>query len=294
MFFWANQMLFTTRVGHLTDEMLMVTFLQPGVQDSNAARAAVAANYMKACTGLWIVAPINRAVDDKTAKTLLGDSFKRQLKFDGTYSAVTFICSKTDDISVLEASESLGIDEEISESYDRSEDLKRTKEDLKKKINDLRATKKSFNEAIEDIETKWDAWDELRSKLSEGETVYAPIEKSSSKKRKRQSKLSTSRKNHASSDVDDTDDSGSDWSDKENSQPAEERTPVTEQGIDETLASLKAQKKQIREDKRELDGEIKQIAKQVEECQKERDTRKAFSIFLHAYYVGPCKLGHNH
>lgn len=31
---------------------------------------------MKACTGLWIVAPITRAVDDKTAKSLLGDSFR--------------------------------------------------------------------------------------------------------------------------------------------------------------------------------------------------------------------------
>ncbi|KAL9048751.1 MAG: hypothetical protein Q9162_007568 [Coniocarpon cinnabarinum] len=44
----------------------------PGVHDSNAARAKVAENYMKQCTGLWIVAPINRAVDDKAAKTLLG------------------------------------------------------------------------------------------------------------------------------------------------------------------------------------------------------------------------------
>ena len=42
----------------------------PGVHDSNQARAAVAQNYMKACTGLWIVAPITRAVDDKSAKTL--------------------------------------------------------------------------------------------------------------------------------------------------------------------------------------------------------------------------------
>jgi len=50
--------------------------------------------------GLWIVAPINRAVDDKAAKSLLGESFKRQLKYDGTYSRITFICSKTDDISV--------------------------------------------------------------------------------------------------------------------------------------------------------------------------------------------------
>jgi len=55
----------------------------PGVHDSNAARAAVAEGYMKNCTGLWIVAPINRAVNDKAAKSLLGDTFKRQLKYDG-------------------------------------------------------------------------------------------------------------------------------------------------------------------------------------------------------------------
>lgn len=62
----------------------------PGVHDSNAARAAVAENYMKECTGLWIVAPITRAVDDKAAKTLLGESFKRQLKMDGGFSSWVF------------------------------------------------------------------------------------------------------------------------------------------------------------------------------------------------------------
>lgn len=73
----------------------------PGVADSNAARAAVAEGYMKQCTGLWIVSPINRAVDDKAAKNLLGSTFRRQLKYDGTYSAVTFICSKTGKCSHL-------------------------------------------------------------------------------------------------------------------------------------------------------------------------------------------------
>lgn len=63
----------------------------PGVHDSNAARAAVAENYMKECTGLWIVAPINRAVDDKAAKNLLGESFKRQLKMDGGFSTYVFL-----------------------------------------------------------------------------------------------------------------------------------------------------------------------------------------------------------
>ena len=85
----------------------------PGVHDSNQARAAVAQRYMKACTGLWIVAPITRAVDDKSAKTLLGESFKRQLKIDGAYNSVTFICSKTDDISLTEAIDSLKLDEKL-------------------------------------------------------------------------------------------------------------------------------------------------------------------------------------
>lgn len=54
----------------------------PGIHDGNAARPAVASGYMKQCTGFWIVVPINRAVDDKAAKSLLGESFKRQLKYD--------------------------------------------------------------------------------------------------------------------------------------------------------------------------------------------------------------------
>ncbi|GKT47805.1 nuclear GTPase SLIP-GC [Colletotrichum spaethianum] len=79
----------------------------PGHQDWDAARAAVASQYMKACSGIWIVAPINRAVDNKTAKDLMSNSIKRQLKLDGSYSALTIICSKTDDMTINSAMESL-------------------------------------------------------------------------------------------------------------------------------------------------------------------------------------------
>lgn len=90
----------------------------PGVHDANAARAAVAEGYMKQCTGLWIVAPINRAVDDKAAKSLLGESFKRQLKMDGGFNSVTFICSKTDDVSLEEAQDSLGLSDEMDPDWE--------------------------------------------------------------------------------------------------------------------------------------------------------------------------------
>ncbi len=67
-----------------------------GVADANAARNNIAKDYMKKCNCIWILAPITRAVDDKTARgktfwfcvvrvidvtrvDLLGDAFKMQL-----------------------------------------------------------------------------------------------------------------------------------------------------------------------------------------------------------------------
>ena len=40
----------------------------PGVADANAARSNIAKDYMKKCDCIWILAPITRAVDDKTAR----------------------------------------------------------------------------------------------------------------------------------------------------------------------------------------------------------------------------------
>ncbi|KAI0166678.1 hypothetical protein GGR57DRAFT_34099 [Xylariaceae sp. FL1272] len=87
----------------------------PGVEDSNAARAAIAGKYIEKCNALWVVANITRAIDDKVAQKLLGQSFKQQLRYDGKYSNVTFICSKTDDISIMAAVEPLGLAREFDE-----------------------------------------------------------------------------------------------------------------------------------------------------------------------------------
>ncbi|KAI4748386.1 hypothetical protein E4T50_01395 [Aureobasidium sp. EXF-12298] len=131
----------------------------PGVADSNAARAAVAEGYMKQCIGLWIVSPINRAVDDKAAKNLLGSAFRRQLKFDGTYSAITFICK---------AADSLGLGDEFKE----------------------------LKEQLTSIERRRRAVEKESKKLDDGKTVYALAAKT--KKRKRSSsesdKLKTQKK----------------------------------------------------------------------------------------------------
>lgn len=79
----------------------------PGIFDSNAARVAVAKEYMKKCSAHWVVAPINRAVNDKVARDLLGQNMRVQLHMDGAANDLTFICTKTDDVSVSEVQESL-------------------------------------------------------------------------------------------------------------------------------------------------------------------------------------------
>ena len=107
---------------------------------------------MKQCTGLWIVAPIIRAVDDKAAKNLLGESFKRQLKMDGGFSSVTFICSKTDNISLTEASDSLGLDEENGPAWEEIVPHAKKQKELKKELKALAETKTTCGETVADVD----------------------------------------------------------------------------------------------------------------------------------------------
>ncbi|KAG8698906.1 hypothetical protein FRC08_005636 [Ceratobasidium sp. 394] len=85
----------------------------PGVADANLARSSIAKEYMKKCDCIWIAAPITRAVDDKTAKDLLGEAFRTQL-MNGNYddSTITFIATKTDDLSCTEVIGALGLEDD--------------------------------------------------------------------------------------------------------------------------------------------------------------------------------------
>ncbi|OAP64869.1 hypothetical protein AYL99_00841 [Fonsecaea erecta] len=154
----------------------------PGMHDSNQARAAVARDYMKHCNALLIVAPITRAVDDKTAQTLLGTSFRRQLKMDGGLSSVTFICSKTDDISIAEAQHALRLEEELEHLCTEQRALKVKKGASQKQLEDLKHSKSDMILTLHSINDQLKIWERLQTELEEGKTVFKPEPKS--KKRK--------------------------------------------------------------------------------------------------------------
>lgn len=124
----------------------------PGVQDSNAARSAVAERFRAECSSAWIVSPINRAVDDKAAKHLLGTSFKLQLTMDGNYSNVTYICSKTDEISVREVADKLDSDGAIQSLWTKEEECRRNLSKLKRERQGLVEERDELDEMRDEIE----------------------------------------------------------------------------------------------------------------------------------------------
>lgn len=84
----------------------------PGVLDANAARAAIARDYLKLCDRVFVVAPIKRVATDQVARDLMGEAFKSQLMMDGKYSTsfVAVIATCIDDISCSDSVEEFKLD----------------------------------------------------------------------------------------------------------------------------------------------------------------------------------------
>ena len=227
---------------------------------------------MKACTGLWIVAPITRAVDDKTAKVLLGDSFRRQLKFDGIQSSVTFICSKTDDISITEVAEGLDFDDIVSSSFSKAEMLKRSMSTLKAEQKALLGTRSAYNHELDETDVLEETWEDLQRQLDDGKTVYPPLD--ATRKRKRSTQRFSSRKDKVSTDSEDeTPDAQSENANNEvDPKSKEDRSPLTADDITERLSALKSERKQIRKARHEVDAAIAGAEAKVAEIQAEHDS----------------------
>ncbi|KAI8170264.1 Nuclear GTPase SLIP-GC [Colletotrichum sp. SAR 10_70] len=149
----------------------------PGSHDADAARASIASDYMKSCAGIWIVAPIKRAVDNKAAKDLMSDAFKRQLRLDGSFSNVTFICSMTDELKLQEAVKDFkkSLDPDTLQAWKKSIDCDGDIRLLQQEIRVLRAksatTPKPDNEPDVEQPAKRIKTDEVAEKSSKLEEV---------------------------------------------------------------------------------------------------------------------------
>ncbi|KAF6817854.1 tat pathway signal sequence [Colletotrichum plurivorum] len=149
----------------------------PGLQDSNAAREAVATQYHKNCSALWIVTPINRAVDDKSASELMGDSFRRQMMLDGLHTAVTVICSKTDEIRVEEAISSLSLSETLAHDVEKVRCLGEEIQSLEAKIRDLKRQKSKLKVESRKTHDDLNAFGAALERIHNGQTAEESLSK---------------------------------------------------------------------------------------------------------------------
>ena len=158
-----------------------------------------------------------------------------------TNTSVTFICSKTDDISLTEAQDSLGLDDETAPQYEELDRLKKERKSLKVELDDLKDSKDLYENVMTETDDQIEVWEKLETQLESGETVYAPKPKRAAKKRKTGSKpKSRKRQRRDSSDDEDSDDSDfeesdSDGSDEEISSAADSQEPLNEEVISTKL-----------------------------------------------------------
>ncbi|KAH9906916.1 hypothetical protein F4778DRAFT_800849 [Xylariomycetidae sp. FL2044] len=232
----------------------------PYIPTSNIARPSFANADMQSCSRLFIVSPVQRAAHDVTAELLLQYSIARQVQPDSVCSIPTFILSKTDDISVSEAMENFGLKDKIQKHSDNATDLTAKGESLRSRMESLIAEKNANKEKMEILTNEGDQPINLQSDLPDGKRGRSSARASG--KRKRTSKLSTSRKglsrDSSSSGGDGGHDSG------KSVQRAVESPRLDDESVCEKLAALKFQPNNTYDKERKLDDEVRKVREQLE------------------------------
>ncbi|KAI4596485.1 hypothetical protein KJ359_005239 [Pestalotiopsis sp. 9143b] len=201
----------------------------PGVRDSNAARAAVAEKYIETCQSVWIVAPITRAGDDKTAYKLMGDSFKLQLKLDCKYDYLTFICSKTDEISVVEATKSFKLEEVVTNCKQKVDQAREEHLQSKKRLVDFDDERARISAVRDELHSQVEHWQTQAGNLEMG--IAARAYRAVPQKRRNAARSSRAIKNRRR-DLDDDDDDDLSSSDDDRDFKVK-REPTTEASLEE-------------------------------------------------------------
>ena len=198
-----------------------------------------------------------------------------------TLVRVTFICSKTDDISIVEAQDSLGLDEEMGALWEKrnvyEKELKRFKGELAK----FKRSREDYAEAMDEAEEQLEFWETLKDDLESGCTVYAPLPKlPSAKKRKsnpgisgnprkkqRRSNGSDSDGENGDSDFADDLSDGSRGHENDDLGEQERGDPLTEEQIESKVSELKTTKKEGRRQRLHLEEKIKALRVEMAEIE---------------------------
>lgn len=181
----------------------------------------------------------------------------------------------------MEAQDSLGLDDEMSQSWQQIDELNRRQKSLETEIKHIRETSEILNETFNHADEQLEVWEGLKDSLEDGNTVFAPKE-SVSKKRKRNSSPRRRKKQRRDSDSDDDfiDDNDSEHSASESEteqgrDSAESEEPLTEDFITAKIEELRSIKKEARKQRTDIAGKVKELQKEKAKAQTEEEKIEA-------------------
>jgi chromosome segregation ATPase len=228
----------------------------------------VASKYLEQWSGIWVVAAITRAVDDKAAQTLMSKTFRRQLMFDGMYSNVTMICSRADDISITEVRKAMPEDSETHQLQAQLQDLREQHKKLRSESKGIDRKHRRVSKILDQLGEEIDELQRSIDECSGDEVVPAsPMKRPAVRaqtSRKRQRPNTDGSSESSESDTESDDAAGS------NQEENEEQQRVSRTDAASRLKELKDQKKSAKAEKRnlDLDKERRRLRQAVKESEK--------------------------
>lgn len=175
----------------------------------------------------------------------------------------------------MEAQDSLGLDDEMSQSWQQIDELNKKKKSLETEIKHLRETSEILSESFNHADEQLEIWEGLKDSLEDGNTVFAPME-SASKKRKKNSSIRERKKQRRDSqsendfidDDDDDDDEENSASESEIEQDsASYETPLSEEDITIKIEELRLMKKEARRQRRDISRKIQDLQQEKAEAE---------------------------
>lgn len=166
----------------------------------------------------------------------------------------------------------------MTELDDKCSDITIRRRELNNELKGVKTGVKDYEKLMAENEDDEDAWTELSAQLEKGTPVYAPSKRSRTTSRKRKSTSSSPparKRRRKTIDSDDEEDQESDQSETEE-EPQEDtddsvKQPLTEDAIEAKLDELKTSYKEMRREKKTLEGRAVEIRKSIRVLDEEEE-----------------------
>lgn len=171
----------------------------------------------------------------------------------------------------MEAQESLGLDEEMGDSWLEKEEFSKKAESLARELEELKDSRVVYSETYNDADEQIDVWETFKSSIEDGKICFAPRAPDLKKKRKAITNHRARKKRRRSREEDtfdeDTEDSEVSEEDVENCSGEEEsREPLMEEQVNAKLIELRETKRESRRQKGELTDKMALIREKIKEA----------------------------